>query len=163
MHVAGETTWSRDKWVRQMLSIRRRPLRKPVLVDFIDIERWGIADKWPPFSNSVIDQYCERSSEGSQQNPKHKRNKLTTYVIMADSSKTKALELCVACLKKHPLDKCESIMENSLDEKINIWMSKTYGKRTQCQKLPTTTNLQNLRCLSSSNTPRLFSQSKNRR
>ena len=37
---------------------------------------------------------------------------------MADDSKTTGLELCVACQKKHPLDKHESIMEKPLNEKI---------------------------------------------
>ena len=39
---------------------------------------------------------------------------------MADSCKTAGLELCVACQKKHPLDKCESIMEKPLNERIKI-------------------------------------------
>ena len=39
---------------------------------------------------------------------------------MADSCKTKGLELSVACQKKHHLDKCESIMEKPLNEKIKI-------------------------------------------
>ena len=39
---------------------------------------------------------------------------------MADSSKTADLELCVACQRKHPLDKCESITEKPLNEKIKI-------------------------------------------
>ena len=45
---------------------------------------------------------------------------LTTYVTMADSCKTAGLELCVACQKKHRLNKCESIMEKSLIEGIKI-------------------------------------------
>ena len=57
---------------------------------------------------------------GSQQNPKHKKSKLTTYVTMADSCKTASLELCVACQKKHPLDKCESVMETPLHERIKV-------------------------------------------
>ena len=72
------------------------------------------------FSKSAIDQYCEKPSKGSQQNPKHKRNKLTTYVTMTDSCKTAGLELYVACQKKHPLDKCETIMEKLLNERIKI-------------------------------------------
>ena len=74
----------------------------------------------PLFSKSAFDQYCERPSKGSEQNPKHKRNKLTTCVTIADSSKTTGLELCVACQKKHPLDKWESIIEKPLNEKIKI-------------------------------------------
>ena len=39
---------------------------------------------------------------------------------MADSSKTTGLQLRVACERKHPLDKCESITEKPLNEKIKI-------------------------------------------
>ena len=54
---------------------------------------------------------------------------------MADSRKTADLELCVACLKKGPLDKCESIMEKPLNDSIQILrkgklcygLFKTYG------------------------------------
>ena len=35
---------------------------------------------------------------------------------MEDSSKTTGLELCLACQKKHPLGKCESIMGKPLSE-----------------------------------------------
>ena len=104
-----------------MLSIRRVQMREPDLVDFIELvkdETLLVND--PLFSKSAIDQYCEKPSKGSQQNPKHKRNKLTTYVTMADSCKTAGLELCVACQRKHPLDKCESIMEKPLNERIKI-------------------------------------------
>ena len=71
-------------------------------------------------SKSAIDQDCERSSKGLQQNPKHKRNKLTKYVTMADSIKTTGLEMRVAFQKKHPLDKFESIIEKPLNERIKI-------------------------------------------
>ena len=112
---------TRDKWVRRMLSIRRRQMREPDLVDFIELvkdETFLVND--PIFSKSAIDQYCEKPSKGSQQNPKHKRSKLTTYVNMADSCKTADLEFCVACQKKHPLDKCESVMGKPLNERIKI-------------------------------------------
>ena len=55
---------------------------------------------------------------------------------MADSCKTAGLELRVACRKKHPLDKCESIMEKPLNDqnikqrKTLLWISKTYGYRS---------------------------------
>ena len=39
---------------------------------------------------------------------------------MADSSKIIDLELFVAYQKRHPLDKCESIMEKPLNERIKI-------------------------------------------
>ena len=39
---------------------------------------------------------------------------------MANSCKTADLELCVAHQKKHPQDKCESIMEKPLNERIKI-------------------------------------------
>ena len=39
---------------------------------------------------------------------------------MADSRKTAGLELCVACQKKHPLGKFESIMDKPLNERIKI-------------------------------------------
>ena len=39
---------------------------------------------------------------------------------MTDSSKTTDLELYVTCQEKHPPDKCESIMENPLNETIKI-------------------------------------------
>ena len=39
---------------------------------------------------------------------------------MADSSKTTDLELCVACQKRHPLGKFESIIEKPLNERIKI-------------------------------------------
>ena len=39
---------------------------------------------------------------------------------MADSCKTAGLELCVACQKKHPLDKCASIMEKPFNERVKI-------------------------------------------
>ena len=111
-------------------------MREPDLVYFIELvkdERLLVND--PLFSKSAIDQYCERSSKSFQQNPKHKRHKLTAYVIMVDSSKTTALELSVTCQKRYLLDKCESIMEKPLNERIKIlrkrkpllWMSKTYG------------------------------------
>ena len=45
---------------------------------------------------------------------------LATYITMPDSSKTTGLELCVACQKKHPFDKCESIMEKPLNRKFKI-------------------------------------------
>ena len=112
---------TRDKWARRVLSIRRRQMREPDLVDFIELvkdETLLVND--PLFSKSAIDQYCERPSKGSQQNPKHKRNKLTTYVTMADSSKTTGFEMCVAFQKKHPLDKFESIIEKPLNKSIKI-------------------------------------------
>ena len=89
-------------------------MREPDLVDFIELvkdETLLVND--PLFSKSAIDQYCEKPSKGSQQNPKRKRNKLTIYVTMADSCKITGLELCVACQKKNPLDKCESIVEKT--------------------------------------------------
>ena len=49
-----------------------------------------------------------------------KKNNLTTYVTMEDSSKTTGFQLRVACERKHPLDKCESITEKPLNEKIKI-------------------------------------------
>ena len=79
-----------------MLSIRKK-MREPGLVDFIELvkdETLLVND--PLFSKSAIDQYCGRSSKGSQQNLKHKRNKLATYVTMADSSKTTGHQMCVA-------------------------------------------------------------------
>ena len=95
---------------------------EPELADFIEFGKDEIVlVNEPLFSKSAIDQYCEKPSKDSQQNPEHKRNKLTTYVTMADSCKTTGLELCVACQKKHPLDKCESIMEKPLDERIRIF------------------------------------------
>ena len=48
-------------------------------------------------------------------NFRHKRDKLTTYVTTTDSVKTKNLECCVACQKKHLLGKCESNMEKPFD------------------------------------------------
>ena len=39
---------------------------------------------------------------------------------MADSCKTAGLELCVACQKKHPLDKCESTTEKPLNARIKM-------------------------------------------
>ena len=84
-----------------MLGIRRTQMRDPDSVDFIEL----VKDEMllvnnPLFSKSAIDQYCDRPSKGSQQKPKHKRNKLTTYVTMADSSETTGLELCVASQKR---------------------------------------------------------------
>ena len=96
-------------------------MREPDLVDFIELvkdETLLVND--PLFSKSATDQYCEKPSKDSQQNCKHKRNKLTIYVAMTDSCKTAGLELCVASQKKHPLDKCESIMEKPLNERIKI-------------------------------------------
>ena len=96
-------------------------MRKPGLIDFTElVKNETLLLNDPLFSKPAIDQYCEKPSKGSQQNPKHKRNKLTTYVTMADSCKTAGLELCVACQRKHPLDKCESIMEKPLNERIKI-------------------------------------------
>ena len=69
-----------------MLSIRRRRMREPDLVDFIELaknETLLVID--PLFSKSTIDQCCKKPSKGSKQNPKHKRSKSTTYVTMADS------------------------------------------------------------------------------
>ena len=85
-------------------------MRESGLLDFIELlkdETLKDENLDPLFLKSATDQYCDRPSKGSQQNFKHKRNKLTTYVTMADSSKTTGLELCVACKKKHPLDKCQ--------------------------------------------------------
>ena len=105
-----------------MLSIRRRQMREPDLVDFAELvkDKTLLAND-PLFSKSAIDHYCERPSKVSQQKFKLKRNKLTTYVTMVDRSKTTDLELCVACQKKHPLDKCESVMEKPLNERIKIF------------------------------------------
>ena len=84
-------------------------MREPDLVDFIELVKdETLLVNNPLLSKSATDQYCEKPSKGSQQNLKHKRNKLTTYVIMADSCQTAGLELCAACQKKHPLDKCQS-------------------------------------------------------
>ena len=69
---------TRDKWARHVLNIRRSQLREPNLVDFIEFvkhETFLVND--PLFSESATDQYCERASKGSQQNTKHKGNKLT--------------------------------------------------------------------------------------
>ena len=46
---------------------------------------------------SKIDQYCDRSSKSSQQNPKHKKDKLTTYDSMVGSCKTARLEETNVC------------------------------------------------------------------
>ena len=54
-------------------------MREPDLVDFIELvkdEALLVNDAL--FSNSAIDQYREQPSKGLQQNPKHKRSKLTT-------------------------------------------------------------------------------------
>ena len=121
MLLAKLTGHTRDKWARHVLSIGRRQMREPDLVDFIELVKdETLLVNNPLFLKSGIDQYCERPSKGSQQNPKHKRNKLTTYVTMADSSKTTDLELCVACQKGHPLDKFESIKEKPLIDRIKI-------------------------------------------
>ena len=107
---------TRDKWARHVLNIRRKQMGEPDLVDFIELvkdETLLVND--PLFTKSAIDQYCEKPSKGKQQNLKHKINKLTTYVTMADSCKTTGIELCVACQKKHPLDKCESIMQKPFE------------------------------------------------
>lgn len=44
------------------------------------------------------------------------KERLTMYVTMADSSKTTGLELCLGCQNKHPLEKCESIIEKEAFE-----------------------------------------------
>ena len=112
---------TRNKWARHVLSIRRRQMREPDLVDFIElVKNETLLVNGPLFSKSTIDQCFKKPSKGSQQNPKHKRSKLTTYVTMTDTWKTAGIELCAACLKKHPLDKCESIMEKPLNRRIKI-------------------------------------------
>ena len=68
----------RDKWTRRVLSIRRRQMREPDLVDFEFVKDETLQVDDCLFSKSAIDQYCEKPSKGSQQNPKHKRSKLTT-------------------------------------------------------------------------------------
>ena len=84
---------TRDKWARHVLCIRRRQMTEPDLVDLIELVKdETLLVKDTLFSESAINQYCERPSKGSQQNPKHKRNKLTTYVTIADSCKTTGLE-----------------------------------------------------------------------
>ena len=98
---------TRDKWARRVLSTRRRQMREPALVDFIELVKdETLLVNNPLFSKSAIDQYCEKLSKGSQQNSKHKRSKLTKYVTIANSCKTVVLELRVACQKKYPLEKC---------------------------------------------------------
>ena len=62
------------------------------LVDFIElvkVETLLVND--PLFAKSAIDQYCWRPSKGSQQNPKHKRNKLMihTHRIKQERDKQK--------------------------------------------------------------------------
>ena len=92
--------------LRREKKVRRKQLREPDQIDFIDfVKAETLLFNCTLFSKSSNDQYYERSSKGSQQNPNHKRNKLITYVTMSDSRKTTSLELCVACQKK--LDKCE--------------------------------------------------------
>ena len=62
----------------------------------------------------------------------------------------------VAFQKKHPLDKCESIMKKSLNERIKKLrkIKLSYGclkptdKNHKAVKLPTMTNSQNVHCLS---------------
>ena len=111
---------TKGKWARCMLSIRIRQLREFDLVDFIEFAKVDtLLENYLLFLKSAIDQYCEISAKYSQQNPKHKK-KLATCVTIADSSKTTGLELCVACLKKHPLNKHESVMEKPLNERIKI-------------------------------------------
>ena len=59
-----------------MFHIQRKQWREPDLEDFIEFTRdETLLVEDPLFSKLAIDQYCERSSKGSQQNPKHKRNK----------------------------------------------------------------------------------------
>ena len=101
-------------------------MREPDLVDFIALvkdETLLVND--PLFSKSAIDQYCEKPSKGSQQNPKHKRNKLTTYVTMADSCKTAGLELSlnerIKILRKGKL--CYGC--------LNLWLKITMQKNCQ--------------------------------
>ena len=80
---------TRDKSARRMLSKRRRQMTEPDLADFIELVKdETLLVNEPLFSKSAVDQYCEKPSKGSQQNPKHKRNKLKTYVTMAYSCKT---------------------------------------------------------------------------
>ena len=79
-----------------MLSIRRRQMKKPELVDFIELVKDEILlVKDLLLSKSEVDQYCEKLSKVSEQNPKRKGNKLTTYVTMIDSCKTTGFELSV--------------------------------------------------------------------
>ena len=76
---------TRIKWARRVLSIRRQ-MREPDLVDFIElVKNETLLVNGPLFSKSTIDQCCKKPSKGSQQNPKHKRSKLTTYVTMTDT------------------------------------------------------------------------------
>ena len=64
---------TRDKWARRVLSIRRRQMTEPDLVDFIELVKDEILLLIDPlFSKSAIDQYCEKPSKGSKQNPKPK-------------------------------------------------------------------------------------------
>ena len=59
--------------------LRRRQIREPDLVDFIKLAKdETLLVNEPLFSKSAIDQYCEGPSKDLQQNPKYKRNKLTT-------------------------------------------------------------------------------------
>ena len=113
-------------------------MREPDLVDFIELvkdETLLVND--PLFSKSAIDQYCEKPSKGSQQNPKHKRNKLTTYVTMADSCKTAGLELSLN-------ERIKILRKKSLNERIkilrkgklcygclNLWLKITMQKNCQ--------------------------------
>ena len=64
---------TRDKWARRVLSIRRRQMRKPDLVDFIELVKDEILLVTDPlFSKSAVYQYCKKPSKGSKQNPKLK-------------------------------------------------------------------------------------------
>ena len=59
--------------------MQRRESREPELVGFIELVKYEtLLVTNPLFSRSAIDQRCERSSKGSQQNPNHNIKKLTT-------------------------------------------------------------------------------------
>ena len=89
-------------------------MRKPGLIDFTElVKNETLLLNDPLFSKPAIDQYCEKPSKGSQQNPKHKRNKLTTYVTMADSCKTAGLELSLN-------ERIKILRKKSLNERIKI-------------------------------------------
>ena len=111
--------WTKDKWSRRVLLIRRKQGKEPKLADFIDFvndENLIVSD--PVFSKEAVEQYIDK---------KTKSRRVATYV---SGSKETFGDLavrspCINCGENHQLNGCLKFMDMALKDRITFLLKKS--------------------------------------
>ena len=109
----------RDRWNRQVLTIRKRRSREPSLADliaFVEEETLLVDD--PLFSNNAVEQYLDRTDKSS------KRGSTKYFVTLTEEkdNQKQVQSRCPMCQKVHDLDACYSYKKLEVGDRKKFLM-----------------------------------------